>query len=420
MKFLIKYIATLCISIIAGMLLLFMVYTLPVQNMKANVARSSDIFNYEGVYPQLSNGYKYTQLDNYTDSIMLGAAIYDEPGDIVTKAVNNYHVDSEQLSSVLALTNYANNVSVYDYFSVPYGRYWHGYLVPLKFLLLFLDYSDIRILNFFLQNILLFIMIKLFCRNHLQQYIPAFLIMIFIINPMTTALSLQFSAVYYVSLLSGICLLRFAEKGKATEEKINYLFLITGVMTSYVDFLTYPFVSCGILLVIYLIINKGYKDAIGVKSLFQKLLLWGVGYGGMWGGKWLAGSILTQVNLFKDALEQALFRTSPDNVQGYGRLDAVIKNMSVFFKWPFLIAFLLGAGYFLFRLRKLTLRSLQQNMFVIFSFIVIAILPVVWIFIMANHSYEHYWFTYKEFAVSGFALVSLGIYMESLVCDRQT
>lgn len=109
MKSLIKYIATLVISIIAGMALLIMVYTLPIQNMKANVARSSDIFNYEGTYPQLSSGYKYTQLDNYTDSIMLGATIYDEPGDIVNKAVNNYHVDSEQLPSVLALTNYANN-----------------------------------------------------------------------------------------------------------------------------------------------------------------------------------------------------------------------------------------------------------------------------------------------------------------------
>ena len=139
----IKYIGSLGAAIIVGMLLLIAVYALPVGNMKANVARSSEIFNYEGIYPQLVNGYKYMQLDNYTDSIMLGAAIYDGAEGTVDKAVNNYHPDCAQLSPELALTNYANEVSVYEYFEVPYGRYWHGYLVPLKLLLLFFDLADI-------------------------------------------------------------------------------------------------------------------------------------------------------------------------------------------------------------------------------------------------------------------------------------
>ena len=145
-----KYAGVLGVSILAGLMLLFAVYALPVEDMKANVARFSEIFNYEGIYPQMVSGYKYMQLDNYTDSIMLGAAIYDGPEGTMDKAVNNYHPDSAQLSPELALMNYANEVSAYEYFQIPYGRYWHGYLVPLKLLLLFFDYSDIRVLNFFL------------------------------------------------------------------------------------------------------------------------------------------------------------------------------------------------------------------------------------------------------------------------------
>lgn len=84
----------------------------------------------------------------------------------------------------------------------------------------------------------------------------------------------------------------------------------------------------------------------GVKALFQKMLLWGFGYGGMWSGKWLVGSVLMKRNMFVDALNQAIFRASPGSLQGeaYGRFDAVMKNISVFFKWPFFLLFLSGGG----------------------------------------------------------------------------
>lgn len=345
----IKYVAALCISIVIGILMLIAVYSLPVKNMKANVARSSEIFNYEGIYPQMVNGYQYMRLDNYTDSIMLGAAIYDGMEGTINKAVYNYHPDSAQLTPELALTNYANEVTVYEYFEVPYGRYWHGYLVPLKLLLLFFDYGDIRVLNFFMQNFLLFVVLKLLHNIRLLQYTPAFLITVFVINPLTAALSLQFSSVYYMMLLSVICLLWLVWKGKAEERRINFLFFMTGVMTAYMDFLTYPLVPCGILIALYLILNGDKVRMASVKTLFQKALLWCFGYGGMWSGKWLAGSILMKGNMFADALNNVFLRTSAgfyDGVEGYSRLDALWKNIGVLLKWPFLIAFLGGGVHF--------------------------------------------------------------------------
>lgn len=343
-----KYAGVLGISILAGLMLLFAVYALPVEDMKANVARSSEIFNYEGIYPQMVSGYKYMQLDNYTDSIMLGAAIYDGPEGTMDKAVNNYHPDSAQLSPELALTNYANEVSAYEYFQIPYGRYWHGYLVPLKLLLLFFDYSDIRVLNFFLQNILLFFIIKQLHQIHMEQYAPAFLVTIFLINPLTAALSLQFSSVYYIILFSAIWFLRLVRQGKATESRVGHLFFLAGILTAYFDFLTYPLASFGILLVLYMVVNGEKLNAAGVRPIFRKMALWGGGYGGMWSGKWLVGSILTKGNLFKDALNQILVRASTGSLQGteYSRFDAVMKNISVLLKWPFLVVFLSGGGYF--------------------------------------------------------------------------
>ncbi|MDE5931500.1 MAG: hypothetical protein K2H40_03320, partial [Lachnospiraceae bacterium] len=340
-----KYAGVLGISILAGLALLFVVYALPVGNMKANVARSSEIFNYEGIYPQMVSGYKYMQLDNFTDSLMLGAAIYDGPEGMIDKVVNNYHPDSGQISPELALTNYANEVSAYEYFQVPYGRYWHGYLIPLKLLLLFLDYADIRVLNFFLQNILLFLIIKQLYRIHMERYAPAFLVAIFVINPLTAALSLQFSSVYLITLFSTICFLRLVRQEKATENRIDHLFFMAGILTAYFDFLTYPFTSCGILLVLYMIVNSEKLNAASIRLLFQKTVLWGCGYVGMWGGKWLVGSILLKENLFREALNQIVFRASTGIEQGAdSRFGAVMKNISVLLKWPFLLVFASGGA----------------------------------------------------------------------------
>lgn len=407
------YIGILCSCIMIGVLLLLAVYMLPVKGMKANVARSSEIFNYEGIYPQIVSGYKYMQLDNYTDSIMLGAAVYDGTEGAIDKAANNYHPDCEQLSPELALTNYANEVSAYEYFRVPYGRYWHGYLVPLKLLLLFFDYADIRVLNFFVQSLLLFMIIRQLYRIRMEQYAPAFLIMIFVLNPLTAALSLQFSSVYYIVLLSTIWFLHLVECRKVTESKINHLFFAVGILTAYFDLLTYPLVPFGILIVLYLVF-PGEKTA-GIKPLLQKGVLWGAGYVGMWSGKWLAGSILTRHNLFADALNQVFLRTSAgfyDGSDGYSRLDALWKNISVLLKWPFLIAFLsAGAVFLICLLRGHTLPITRQNAAIIFFLTATALLPVGWILITAGHAYGHYWFTYKELAVSCFALASLGIYL---------
>lgn len=411
MKTIMKCFARLSMSIVVGMLLLIGVYALPVENMKANVARSSEVFNYEGVYPQLSFGYKYTQLDGYTDSIMLGAAIFEGGGtikEIVDRAVNNYHYDCYELSPVLALTNYANHVD-YEYVEIPYGRYWHGYLVPLKSLLIFFDYSDIRILNFFFQNFLLFIVLREFCKSHLEQYTSAFLTAVFVLNPLTAALSLQFSTVYYIVLLSAIYVLRLSDQRVFTEEKANKLFSWIGILIAYFDFLTYPIASFGIVYTLYFLIRKEERNIVGVRALLQKGMFWMFGYCGMWCGKWLVGSILLRRNMFTDAWAQVMVRTSMQNfsIGAIERLQAIYNNISVFLKWPFSIVFLLTMGYYIFQFRKLTFERLQHQSTVIIVLLITAFLPFGWIFVVANHSAEHYWFTYKVFSVSVFALLSL-------------
>lgn len=139
-------------SIMAGTVLLTLVYMLPTEKMEQNVRSSIDIFYTESVYPMQVQGYKSTQLDNETDAVMLLGAIYSG-GDktALERAMCVERIDFTKTHSLCVdLIQYAWENKVPDSVA-EYSRYWHGYMVWLKPLLSLFDYADIRMMNMMLQ-----------------------------------------------------------------------------------------------------------------------------------------------------------------------------------------------------------------------------------------------------------------------------
>lgn len=71
---------------------------------------------------------------------------------------------SDTTSCCIDLIQYAWENKTPDQ-TVDYTRYWHGYLVWLKPLLLLMDYADLRMLNMMLQLLLLLTVIKYFLQK---------------------------------------------------------------------------------------------------------------------------------------------------------------------------------------------------------------------------------------------------------------
>lgn len=74
-------------------------------------------------------------------------------------------------------------------------------------------------------------------------------------------------------------------------------FLIIGMLTSFFDFLTYPLFTLGMPLILISVLGT-FSSVQKLCDIVKNSIFWGIGYGGMWCGKWMVGSILTGDNLF--------------------------------------------------------------------------------------------------------------------------
>lgn len=401
-----KMIMILIISILAGAAALCLVYCLPVKPMQAHMSEGIEAFVQEGDNPFLIPGYKGSSLDNYTDAIMLGNAVFESKLSFYKAAMKAERaIDGEELNQQ-ALQKYlsqgqADRVGSYE-------RYWHGYLVILKPLLLVMSYQGIRWLNGILFVCVFLLMIRGFLKRGMKKGCIAFLFAVASLFPMAIPYSLQFSSVYYIGMLSCLVVLYRYE---FLEEKGNwmYLFLVIGICTSFLDFLTYPVFTFGMPLVLYMVIRRSdWKEEI--LFTIKSGICWCVGYLGMWAGKWTIGSLLTKENIWMDALGTVGLRAS-NEISGEKavRIMAVLRNFYIYFN---LLGFLL-AGLLLFWIVWQLYRYKKQACFGrIWCLLGIACMPILWYMAAANHSYIHYWYTFRNLAVSVFAVGMIPQMME--------
>lgn len=391
---------------VMGIVLLVLVYLLPAQKMKENIARSSEIYNYEGVYPQLVTGYKTTQLDNVTDTIMLAEAMCPVEGSYLESAmwVRRRICSVEGEVGPIEVTNYANDAG-YPVHEISYPRYWHGYLILLKPLLMVFDVGDIRMINFFLQSfLLLLIMVRLIEQRYKREAI-VFGIGILIINPLVTAVSFQNSTIYYILLAAVLYLTAGGRLNNNYMEnkECSYFFLCVGIITSYFDFLTYPLAALGVPLVFVIYFSDCSTWKRQIKYIVQYGCLFFAGYFGMWFSKWAWAVVLINPDIIMDALHELKVWITADrsDMSEYEITiaRAIVKNIANMIKWPYVILFLGGICYCIRGIGKISRKVLVTFI----PYIMLMLIPFFHMMI-SGHAFMHNAYTYREFTVSILAM----------------
>ena len=395
-------------------LLLVLVYCLPTESMHVRMVESSTIFEEEGTYPRLKK-YLNSQLDNWTDAIILLTASYSEVDNVWEAAiaaerytVSKGIIDSDAPSDALVYLYQEDGKNVQ---SCEYARYWHGYLVFLKPLLVFFNYGQIRGIIKGIQYGLIAVLLVLLCKRNIGLVLPLITSLLFL-NVGATSSSLQFNSVLIVTLAAMILILLLKNKLKEDLYYCGLFFMLIGAVTSFVDLLTYPLVTLGMPLVLWVTENYSEKLVDNIKRIIYISIFWGIGYGGNWALKWILGAVITGKNIIGDAADKIAERTGAEAFSDpIGYFDVIIRQFgsSIQLSWAFIVLGLCIA-WLLYVIRK---KCINWKLIITLGFI--ACYPFVWYFVLKNHSYIHCWFTYRELAISLFAMLSY-IMMEFKIC----
>ena len=389
--------ANLFLAVALGTSALYAVYSLPLDRIKENVHSSASIINQEGFYPALYS-WATSQLDNWTDSVMLLEAGDETNDTTMSRAMKVYRNEVDGFQSAESLI--AHYIDGKDFTkSQEYTRYWHGYHVYLKPLLLFMDYQSIRILNLILQLSGILLTCILLMRNKLTEYILPFILSYLMLMPTAIANSLQYSSCFYTILLGIITLLLL--NSKSALRYTSFVFLNIGIFTAFFDFLTYPIATFGVPVVFYLALKSSDSLERKIVDLIRNGIFWCIGFGGMWVSKWIIAYITTGYDFVGDAFEQVSFRMSGSVENLSTSLSSVgINNYSTFLSTPATLLIVVFSARMTIQICKTANSSTLEIGYTLLPYTLVSFAPLVWYAFATNHSAIHCNFTNKACVVT--------------------
>lgn len=392
----------------------FLAFTIDSQDMRDHAWQGCLMLGEQQSTPQTIGGFMSAQLDNFTGVLILKTAGYVGPETLTQKAFGGYRVDmpaEEGQSAWDAFCNYEFGELSPTGGGMSYSRYWHGYTLPLRLLLCVLDVANLQMLLYFAQLVLLMLVLHLMHKRGLGRLMPGFFLACFLLMPFSTSVCLQYVPVTMLMLAACACVLLWDGR-IADAVGMPAFFALLGLLTNYLDLLTFPLVSLGypLILLLALRMRRGERGA----SLFGAAALcgvsWALGYGGMWALKWLLNGLVFGWQMLYGIFAQIGLRAS-DNGGEISRIAVLMENLGVILtKKSYLLLLLLcalvtlaPAGKALASRRGLALDLRALNL------LLPAAAACLWIIVLANHAHDHTYFTYRSMTVvvlSGFACLS--------------
>ncbi len=383
-KFAVNCCLLILLCIIMGGVLVTVANYLPINTNHKNTALEQ--IGAEGLFPEvpsMQGGYgsfhsmNPTGLELATDSLMLKMALYEGNDEGITQAFRCYSTQYEE----------------------EYSRYWHGYVVVLRTLLLFFDYYDIRILNSICQCFVFVACAFYLWKNKGIKYALALASSYILLMPMALSQCLQYTWVFYVTFL-GLFIYLYHRQFWENGNRYIYFFILVGASINFLDLLTYPLFTWGLLITWWILLQDKEETIIGyLRKVVCSGIAWIAGYGGMWVGKWTLGSVVLGENLFQKAFSEALLWTvneGEDAITLHNRLYAILKNWSTYDYKIYLIILIAWLLYWIIRgIFYQNNKSMKAP-----ALLLISCSSIVWYMFLAGHALMHHIFTHRIFGVS--------------------
>lgn len=387
-------------------ILLFTVCQIPRSAIESNCRNSAEYFAENESFPLIMDNILCTRIDNYADSIWINIT-YNAGTDIRSViSASYYRVEGENATDNCydtVVNSYAPNSE--------YSRYWHGAQILIRPLLTVFSVTGVRAVLFALFVILCLLSVYLLFRQRMHKAAAVYAISLILSGTWVSLFCLEYIMCFLVmaaAVLAMIIILSNIDGKDGTETKLISLFVISGVAVSFFDFLTTETLTFTMPIIIYILMNKERNRLGNIKQEVKRIAKFGVAwiaaYVGTFIAKWLLVYIFLGKTTFLNALSNAAYRidgTLGENVSLFDRISGLlIRNIGCIF--PFgsdvtasgivfsclCVLAVLGSVFYLFRKDPIDAKLIA----LVF---LIALIPYLRFICLSNHSYIHYFFTYR-------------------------
>lgn len=396
-KELIKYIIIFFSIIILCVSLLVVTAKIPKESIEKNIEESTPYLSKNSEINYIKRKHPFMWLHIYADEMLLNIT---------------YNIDTDKtLESVLEAKYFDNGLASLrkqmedksQVANTEYIRYWHGSMIFIRPMLTIFNIHQIYIVNAIIMAMLTIALLVILFKKKQKLLAFLFIIAFIMTGSIFVPFCLEYTWVYMIMLLTSIIAV-LIEKKKNGNKNLKVMFFITGMLTCFFDFLSAELIT--ILVPLTLILSIRYKEKrLGnlkenLKFLISSIILGAIGYFGMWIAKWILASIVLNINALDFVVDKALVRVNGayefENISEIYR-EAIPKNIFSLFPFNLIKDKLLLVYFFVIAvIAFLILKKNKKELKNIVPFLIILILPYIRYIVLANHSYRHYFFTFRE------------------------
>lgn len=377
--------------------LLVGVAIIPQSAIKENVRQSAEYLHKGELFGQAVEGVNGSTIDRYADSILISIAYqYDSINPLKSVMWSSYYYTDTNNENENLYESVNNDYEA----NQQYMRYWHGSNTIVRPLLTVLTIKQIYILNGIVLVCLIIWLISLLIKKKL--YTPAVGIVagLILTSAWFVPLSLEYTWTFMVMLIMSIIAVMMVSN--SSWKYMGVLFLIGGMVTNYLDFLTTETITLlvPLLLVLYIQFHNNKEElVITVKNIVSIIIMWGIGYAGMWVMKWILASFVIGESMLPYLTNNVAERLSGDIGIGITEYltGAVANNIKCLFPYEYGITGIFAGiivivwiMYIIFVYRKKDICKSHVLIYLFLSFI-----PYIRYLVLHNHSYLHCFFTYR-------------------------
>ena len=425
LKRIIKYVACFFTVLLIGNILLYISCSIPSELLYKHIVESKDTLLDEGVFykfiPPFSvmnntstdaviiNEAYSVDNENQFESYMLARKNYNKElttniknenvGEGITANYNTETKKEEVDDNYFSVGELADFLDGKITTSIKYGRYWHGYLIIYRPLLIIFNISQIRMIQLFVFVSLLVFLSVILYKNKGAKIALTYVISLICGGFLSASYSLESASVFVIMMIALIIISIRRDKIK----DIYLFFMIVGCVTNFFDYLTVPIITLFVPLSLYMLDykkNKNLKECF--IFIFKTCFAWGTGYAGTWILKWALYDLLINdgYSMLNVGFSQSFYRMTRSNVKSNMGPYELFSNIMHHFLRQTMVIIIMQLVLKLINEKgkdkhvknnKLMNKIKSQNSI----YLLMAMAPLAWWLALLNHTLLHLFFTYR-------------------------